>query len=212
MATINARTHEIVARSNRQAKKNERNNRNRANRTWQVSALWLMYTISMYSNAISLIVKWSWYDCMWNNISIQSRCNRSLSFGSKCHYSTRFSLFLPLFWFTLFHSSPHIRFHHFHQSMQPFPRDNSSVFGYLSSIWPFFLRRSFQVFFFHSFIRFILQNLPIRFATIYIFCPHEHIHVHILRGISIFGENQYYVSMWFVTILNKVWTWTPDFQ
>lgn len=105
MATINARTHEIVARSNRQAKKNERNNRNRANRTWQVSALWLMYTISMYSNAISLIVKWSWYDCMWNNISIQSRCNRSLSFGSKCHYSTRFSLFfasllihpLPLF-------------------------------------------------------------------------------------------------------------------
>lgn len=120
--------------------------------------------------------------------------------------------FLPLLWFTLFHSSPHIRFHHFHQSMQPFPRDNSSVFGYLSSIWPFFLRRSFQVFFFHSFIRFILQNLPIWFATIYIFCPHEHIHVHILRGISIFGENQYYVSMWFVTILNKVWTWTPDFQ
>lgn len=37
----------------------------------------------------------------WGKITIQSRCNRSLSFGSKCHYSTRscqsfsLSLFMP---------------------------------------------------------------------------------------------------------------------
>lgn len=152
MATINARTHEIVARSNRQAKKNERNNRNRANRTWQVSALWLMYTISMYSNAISLIVKWSWYDCMWNNISIQSRCNRSLSFGSKCHYSTRFSLFCLSFdspCSTLHHTSDFIIFinrcSHFHAIILPF-----SVIYLLFGHFSYVVRFKFS-FFIHSF-------------------------------------------------------------
>lgn len=132
-----------------------------------------MYTISMYSNAISLIVKSSWYDCMWNNISIQSRCNRSLSFGSKCHYSTRFTLFLlcslihplPLF----HHTSDFVIFinrcSHFHAIILPF-----SVIYLLFGHFSYVVRFKFS-FFIHS----IYSQKPSHFICHhqYILCPHQ---------------------------------------
>lgn len=106
------------------------------------------------SHTIACVVKYT----------IQSRCNRSLSLGSKCHYLTRLSF--SRFIFSV-RSPPHIRFHHFHQSMRPFPRDNSSV----SVIYLLFGHFSYVIrleFFFHSIyllnIPFYVQHWPIFFA------------------------------------------------